>query len=389
MPPTQLVKDINALQPDEHAEQEEWDEAKNVKAARSEEVAKTELHTAGNPLTSQQLRQQLAKNAKQQLASGSSSGSGSAPPPPPNAAQKATKKQALHYGDTVTLRNVYNNYIIVNLAGFVRSGGYLGQNDRIRIVSPKGQSGIINYGDQVSLVGMNNRYFAMVKGSSGKVTCRTSKITSMSSFQIWGGDGPVMKEDHVSFKTAYGYVTATPGGLRGTAATVTALQKFFIGIPGKEKGLSARPGLSYGMLITMRNKFNEYLQADENGWVHVLPANGDWDKFAVLSPVHRTGLVSYGDAVLLKSHNGALMSSSPNSMYNLQTTEKVADEEAVFIIVGGTGVVHNDAKIALRSPHKGYIVAERGGQRATVAADGHYNSGHNFQLHFDLHQVGR
>ena len=33
-------------------------------------------------------------------------------------------------------------------------------------------------------------------------------------------------------------------------------------------------------------------------------------------------------------------------------------------------VVHNDAKIALRSPHKGYIVAERGGQRATVAADG-------------------
>merc|ERR1712093_320878 len=46
----------------------------------------------------------------------------------------------------------------------------------------------------------------MVKGSSGKITCRTSKITSMSSFQIWGGDGPVMKEDHVSFKTAYGYV---------------------------------------------------------------------------------------------------------------------------------------------------------------------------------------
>lgn len=302
---------------------------------------------------------------------------------------KAQAIEPLHFGDTVTLRNVYNNYIIVNLAGFVRSGGYLGQNDRVRIVSPKGQAGIINYGDQVALVGMNNRYFSMLKGSSGKITCRTSKITSMSSFQIWGGDGPVMKEDHVSFKTAYGYVTATPGGLRGTAPKVTALQKFFIGIPGKEVGLAARPGLSYGMQITLRNKFNEYLQADANGWMHVLPANGEWDKLSVLSPTHRTGLVSYGDAVLLKTHNGALLSSSPNSMYNLQSTVKIADEEAVFIIVGGTGVVHNGAWVALRSPHKGYIVAERGGQRATVAADGHYNSGHNFQLHFDLHQVGR
>merc|ERR1712110_751163 len=53
----------------------------------------------------------------------------------------SSKKQPVKYGDTITLMNVYNNYMVVSANGRTFTGGYLGQNDRIRVVSPKGKSG--------------------------------------------------------------------------------------------------------------------------------------------------------------------------------------------------------------------------------------------------------
>ena len=53
----------------------------------------------------------------------------------------SSKKQPLKFGDTITLMNVYNNYMVVSANGRTFTGGYIGQNDRIRIVSPKGKSG--------------------------------------------------------------------------------------------------------------------------------------------------------------------------------------------------------------------------------------------------------
>ena len=102
----------------------------------------------------------------------------------------ASKKQMLKYGDTITLLNVYNNYLAVSPSGstttsgmsrFTTAGlvpprqqqiasGYLGANDRIRVVSPAGKSGEVQYGDTVSLVGRNNRYLST--RYSAKVTCR-------------------------------------------------------------------------------------------------------------------------------------------------------------------------------------------------------------------------
>jgi uncharacterized membrane protein YjgN (DUF898 family) len=56
-------------------------------------------------------------------------------------AAAGSKKQPVKYGDTITLMNVYNNYMVVSANGRTFTGGYLGQNDRIRVVSPKGKSG--------------------------------------------------------------------------------------------------------------------------------------------------------------------------------------------------------------------------------------------------------
>ena len=53
----------------------------------------------------------------------------------------SSKKQPVKYGDTISLMNVYNNYMVVSANGRTFTGGYIGQNDRIRIVSPKGKSG--------------------------------------------------------------------------------------------------------------------------------------------------------------------------------------------------------------------------------------------------------
>merc|ERR1712144_87351 len=73
----------------------------------------------------------------------------------------AAKVKPVKYGDTVTLMNVYNNYMVVSLNGRTFTAGYLGKNDQIKIVSPTGKKGGIKYGDVVALVGQNNRYFTV------------------------------------------------------------------------------------------------------------------------------------------------------------------------------------------------------------------------------------
>merc|ERR1712078_513363 len=85
-------------------------------------------------------------------------------------------------------------------------------------------------------------------------------------------------------------------------------------------GHPARPGLTYGMTISLKNVYQEFMQSDANGWVYLRASNGAWDHFDILSPLHREGPVSYGDQVLLRAHNTKLVSVRP-----------------------GGGIVHNDA----------------------------------------------
>merc|ERR1712022_32007 len=137
----------------------------------------------------------------------------------------AAKVKPVKYGDTVTLMNVYNNYMVVSLNGRTFTAGYLGKNDQIKIVSPTGKKGGTKYGDVVALVGQNNRYFTVRYSAA---------ITKASQFQIGGGTGPVNVGGRVTFKTMFGFLTATPGGLRGDTPVVTSLEEYTVGEPGKE-----------------------------------------------------------------------------------------------------------------------------------------------------------
>jgi len=290
-------------------------------------------------------------------------------------------RQPVRYGDTVTLQNVYNNYIVVSPNGRTYTGGYLGANDRIRVVSPDGKSGNVQYGDTIALVGSNNRYFTA--RYSAKVTCHSAVITDASKFFLVGGSGPVMVGDKIAFKSMYGFLTGSPEGIGADTPTITAAEQYTVGVPGQEVGLAAAPGLQYGQTITLRNPENEFLQSDPNGWVYIRGSNGDWNHFDVLSPLHRQGLVEFGDDVILRAHNTKMLSTNGDG--ELLATHLIPDENCIFTLIGSHGVIHNRDQIALRG-YQGYIAAEKGSSRATLDTSGHYQPSDNFILEFNLHQ---
>merc|ERR1711918_141228 len=176
-----------------------------------------------------------------------------------------------------------------------------------------------------------------------------------TTFKILGGSGQVMVGDRVSFKSEFGFVTGTPSGLRSTVPYVTATEKFSIGLPGMETGLRLADGVQYGDVVMMINKENEYLQADHNGWIYYrAKADGNWDHFTILSPIHREGKVSFGDQIVMRAHNGRM----------------VPTDNSVFTILGiegaSTGIIHDRDVIVLRN-FEGFV----DGARVSMGPTGH------------------
>jgi hypothetical protein len=158
-----------------------------------------------------------------------------------------------------------------------------------------------------------------------------------------------------------------------------------LGVVCKETGHPARPGLTYGMTVSLKNVYQEFMQSDANGWVYLRASNGKWDHFDILSPLHREGPVSYGDQVLLRAHNTKLVSVRPGG--GLEAVKQTPDLSCVFTLVGKSGIVHNDASVAFRSA-AGYINAAAGAQRAQIDGSGHYQANFNFVISSSLkHKV--
>merc|ERR1712078_805851 len=251
------------------------------------------------------------------------------------AAKPAAKAKAavpLKYGDTITLMDVYNEYILCSLGGRLRTGGFKGGDDQIKIVSPKGGSGGVKYGDAIALMGQNGKYF-MIR-YSGVVNARTSVLAADTEFKILGGSGPVMVNDRVSFKSEFGFLTGTPSGIRSTVPYVTATEKYTVGLPGQETGLRLADGVQYGDVVMMINKQNEYLQADHNGWIYYrAKADGNWDHFTMLPT-----------------------------------------DDSVFTILGiegaSTGIIHDRDTIVLRN-FEGFVDASGDGARVSMGPTGH------------------
>ena len=145
-----------------------------------------------------------------------------------------------------------------------------------------------------------------------------------------------MRVAQACFLTDVAFGSGTPNGIRSTVPYVTATEKYTVGLPGQETGLRLADGVQYGDVVMMINKQNEYLQADHNGWIYYrAKADGNSDHFTMLSPIHREGKVSYGDQIVMRAHNGRMVSSRTGG--NLEAVSMVPTDDSVFTILGIEG----------------------------------------------------
>jgi len=295
-------------------------------------------------------------------------------------AAKSTAK-ALSYGSTITLMNPYNMYLLTQQSGAINMGGFLHGNNNVKIVSPGGKKGAVKYGDDVSLMGANGKYFLV--RYSGKITSRASVIARDTKFKVIGGSGAVHIADRISFKSEFGYLRASDDGCR-SVETLTAGEKFLVGLPGQENGLKQANGLHYGEVVTFENMDDQFMQTDHNGWITIRAKPvGNWDHFTILSSIHAEGILSYGSKIVLRAHNGRMVSVRLDNNA-LEAVSMSISDRSEFTLVGSagfaSGVVHDRDVIALRT-FQGYVEAEDGAARVFMGQSGHYGPTAKFLVH--------
>jgi len=259
-------------------------------------------------------------------------------------------------------------------------GGFLNGNDNVKIVSPEGKKGAVKYGDEVALMGANSKYFLV--RYSGQITSRASVIARDTKFKIMGGSGKVMIADRVSFKSEFGYLLASEDGTR-SVEVLTAAEKFLIGLPGQEAGLKMANGLHYGEVVTFEN-LNTYMQCDHNGWITIrAKPTSNWDHFTLLSSTHSEGIISYDDKIVLRAHNGRMVSVRLDNNA-LEAVSLAITDRSEFTIIGAagtaSGVVHDRDRVALRT-FQGYVANDNGGARVFMGQSGHYTPHSIFLIH--------
>merc|ERR1712139_267748 len=297
------------------------------------------------------------------------------------AAKAAATAKSLTYGSTITLMNPYNLYILVQKNGEINMGGFLNGNNNVKIVSPEGKKGAVKYGDEVSLMGDNGKYFLV--RYSGKITSRASVIARDTKFKIIGGSGEVHLADRISFKSEFGYLRCSDDGAT-SVEHLTAAEKYLIGLPGQETGLKQANGLHYGEVVTFMNHAKEFMQTDHNGWcsIRAKPV-GNWDHFTVLSAVHQEGLISYGSKIVLRAHNGRMVSVRLDNNALEAVTLSISDRSELTILGSSgvaSGIVHDRDLVALRT-FQGYVNAADGTNRVFIGQSGHYDKTSEFLIH--------
>jgi hypothetical protein len=298
-------------------------------------------------------------------------------------AAKAKKLTPLTYGSSITLMTDYNEYVVHSKSGKIYMDGFMYGDDVFKIVNPKGgKKGPVKYGDKVAIMGTLNKKYLLCT-YSGKVAGRTSVIGKDTEWTIVGGSGPVMLNDRVSFKNEYGFLRVSKDGTNSNAPTNTASEKYLIGLPGQETGLKLANGLHYGEVIELMNPEMEFLQIDHNGWGTMGGRPLDnWHHFAVLSSLHREGVISYGDKLIFRAHNGRFVSVREDNRA-LEAVSRAITDQSEFTIVGGpgfgSGYVKSRDMVALRCII-GYIDSAHGETRVKMAPDGHYGPNNVFQM---------
>merc|ERR1711966_319853 len=151
---------------------------------------------------------------------------------------------------------------------------------------------------------------------------------------------------------------------------LTAAEKFLIGLPGQETGLKQANGLHYGEVVVFENMAAQYMQCDHNGWI-------------TLRATHAEGIITYGNKIVLRAHNGRMVSTRLDNNA-LEAVSLAISDRSEFTLLGATGtasgVVHDRDRVALRT-FQGYVEAEDGSARVFMGRSGHYTPSSIFLIH--------
>jgi len=249
------------------------------------------------------------------------------------------------------------------------------------LISRAGQ-GAINYGDSVVLMGTNGKYFLV--RYSGQVVCRANVISAETNFKMLGGSGPVQLNDVIMLKSEFGYLTVSPDGSTSLDQDARAIQKLVVALPGQETGLKLANGIHYGNVVKFQNLVLEFMICDRNGWITMSNSGTSWDHFVLISGTHREGLVTFGDSISLRAHNGRMI--SVRSTGELEAVSESLTDTSSFKLLGtqgaSSGVVHSRDFVILKtsSGQGGFVDAMAKEHRVAISPSGHDSPSNHFQL---------
>merc|ERR1711904_272984 len=103
----------------------------------------------------------------------------------------------------------------------------------------------------------------------------------------------------------------------------------------------------------------------------------------ILSATHAEGIITYGNKIVLRAHNGRMVSTRLDNNA-LEAVSLAISDRSEFTLLGATGtasgVVHDRDRVALRT-FQGYVEAEDGSARVFMGRSGHYTPSSIFLIH--------
>lgn len=93
-------------------------------------------------------------------------------------------------------------------------------------------------------------------------------------------------------------------------------------------------------------------------------------------------MISYGDKLVLRAHNGRFVSVRQDSLA-LEAVSRSITDESEFTLIGGpgfgSGYAHDRDMVCLRN-YQGYIDSKHGETRVNMGQDGHYGPDNVLQM---------
>lgn len=211
---------------------------------------------------------------------------------------------ALNYGATVSLFTAHNKYVVAQEKHDTKADrGKVGAWERWTILNASNTAdrGRVKCGHSIALRSAHGRY--LVAESNGDVA---ADRTSVGAWEKWTIGCGVPLGQRVSLKTHHGrFVKATPSGeLLGDASQALTWEAFEI---MDDSGRASGWNVKYGAKISLRTHHGKFVVADEN---HKTKADrtkvGAWEQLTIVNPANHSdrGALACGSKVALRSTHG-------------------------------------------------------------------------------------